>query len=118
MFDEKGKPIMESPGEATMQMMGFRPERISMMAKTHREFANVESHFAEERNGIYAEFRLAKTDADRKEVITDAQKYNLEVSKYRGAIPLINAESLRKAVREKPPKKYLRWGQVEGTPTP
>jgi hypothetical protein len=53
---------------------------------------------------------LAKVPEDRRDVIKDVQKYNLEASKYRGAVPMINTESLRKAITEKPEKDYRIWG--------
>jgi len=108
--DEHGNPIKETGGEATAQVMGFRPERIARASQTHREFANIEQNFTDRRNDLYAKFRLSETTADRIDILRDVQRYNLEVSKYRGAIPLINAESLRQSFIQKPEKKYLRWG--------
>jgi hypothetical protein len=110
IFDKKGQPIKETTGEGIAQAFGFRPERISEASQTHREFSNIESHFADRRNDLYARFRLAKTAEDRQNVIKDVQKYNLATSKYRGAIPPINAQSLRQAFIAKPEKKYLIWG--------
>jgi len=69
----------------------------------------VEIYFNEKRNDLYTRFRLAHTPGERQEVIKDVQKYNLEASKYRGAIPRINAESLRKSFAEKPEKNYVMW---------
>jgi hypothetical protein len=37
-------------------------------------------------------------------------KYNLDALKYRGAIPMINAESLRRSFVAKPERRYLIWG--------
>jgi hypothetical protein len=92
------------------QVMGFRPARIAEMSEERRTFKNVESYFAGKRNDLYTQFRLAKVPEDRRDVIKDVQKYNLEASKYRGAVPMINTESLRKAITEKPEKDYRIWG--------
>jgi hypothetical protein len=110
LFDAKGQPIKETTGEGIAQVMGFRPERIAKVSGEHREFANVETRFADQRNGLYARFRLAKDAADRQDVIRDIQKYNLDAIKYRGAVPLINVESIRRSFVSKPEKRYLLWG--------
>ncbi len=55
-------------------------------------------------------FRLAKTADERRDVIRDVQEYNIEASKYHGAMPMINAESLRRSFIAKPEKRYLVWG--------
>ena len=110
MFDPQGKPIKETPGEAVGQVLGFRPERIAGMSEERRTFKNVETYFLGKRTDLYTQFRLAKTSEDRQGVIKDVQKYNLEASKYRGSVPLINAEGLRRAVTEKPEKDYRIWG--------
>jgi hypothetical protein len=84
--------------------MGFRPERIAKAAEEHREFGNIESKFTQRRNDLYARFRLAEDAGDRQKVIRDVQKYNLEVMKFRGAVPMINAEGssiVRFEAREK-----------------
>lgn len=110
LYDVSGKPIVETAPEAAAQTLGFRPERISRMAGTHRTFANVEQHYDAERKEIEARFRLAKTPEERQGVIKDVQKYNMEVSQYRGVIPPINSQMLRRSVQAKPEKKYLRFG--------
>ena len=110
LFDAKGQPIKETTGEGIAQMMAFRPERIAKVAEEHREFGNIESTFTNRRNNLYARFRLAKDAGDRQDVIRDVQKYNLDALKYRGAIPVINAEGLRRSFVAKPEKRYLLWG--------
>ena len=90
--------------------MGFRPERIAKAAEEHREFGNIESKFTQRRNDLYARFRLAEDAGDRQKVIRDVQKYNLDAMTFRGAIPMINAEGLRRSFVSKPEKRYLAWG--------
>lgn len=110
LYDEKGQPIKETGGEAAAQIMGFRPERIARLSEQHREFRNIEANFTNRLNNLYDRFKLSKDTAERAEIIKDIQKYNLDAIKYRGAIPLINAESLRRSFTQKPEKKYLLWG--------
>jgi len=110
LFDVTGKPIMETGAEAAVQTLGFRPERISLMARTHREFGNVELNFSNRRNELYASFRLAKNAEERQSVIQDVQKYNLDAAKFKGVIPMINAQALRQAILVRPEKKYLLYG--------
>jgi hypothetical protein len=110
IYDEKGQPIKETIGEGITQALGFRPERIAQAAESHRELINIESNFRNRRDDLYARFRLSKDAGDRQAVIRDVQKYNLEALKYRGAIPMINAESLRRSFTQKPERKYLLWG--------
>ena len=110
MFDSHGKPIKETPEEAVAQVMGFRPERIAGMSEERRTFQNVEAYFTGKRNDLYTRFRLAKTSEDRQDMLKDVQKYNLEASKYRGSVPMINAEALRRSAKERPEKNYTAWG--------
>jgi hypothetical protein len=112
LYDAKGRPIKETAGEAAAQVMGFRPERIASMSSTHRGFVNVDSNFAQIRNDLYARFRLAQTGAQRQEIIRDIQRYNLDAQKYRGAIPMINAVSLKKSAMSKPEKAYMIFGRA------
>jgi len=112
LYDAKGRPIEETAGEAAAQMMGFRPERIASMSAAHRGFVNVESTFAQKRNDLFARFRLAQTAAQRQEIIRDIQRYNLDAQKYRGAIPMINAASLKKSTAPKPEKGYMIFGRT------
>jgi hypothetical protein len=110
IYDMSGKPIKETTGEAIGQVMGFRPETVAKKSEEYRTRQNVEASFTGKRDELYTRFRLAKVPEDRRDVIKDVQKYNLEASKYRGAVPMINAESLRKSVTEKPEKNYRIWG--------
>jgi hypothetical protein len=110
LFDAQGQPIKETTGEGFAQVLSFRPERIAKVSEEHREFGNIESNFTQRQYDLYARFRLAKDAGDRQDVIRDVQKYNLEALKYRGAIPMINAESLRRSFVAKPEKRYLLWG--------
>jgi len=105
-----GKKIQETTGEGIVQGLGFKPERIGEESAAHRTYQNVEKHFSDEHQNLLERFRLAQTQEDRQKVLIEIQKYNLDASKYRGAVPLINAESLRRSVISKPEKHYQIWG--------
>jgi len=68
----------------------------------------VKKKFAAKRNDLYARARLAKTQEERLKVIRDMQRFNMEVRKYRGAIPPIAASSLREAALQRPEKPLLK----------
>ncbi len=115
LFDEHGKPIRETTGEAIAQVMGFRPERIAEASKTHREYTNIQANFTERRNDIYAKARLAmEKPGDLKKVIVDVQKYNLDASRYGGAVPLINSNILRRVLTAKPERKFMVYENIFG----
>ncbi len=47
---------------------------------------NVKKHFAEKRNDLYARYRLARIQEERKAVIRGMQRFNMEARKYRGGV--------------------------------
>lgn len=108
MFDEQGQPIELTPGETIAQTFGFRPERISVLGKEKRSLANVEKHYADQRDDLYAKLRMAKGE-NRTDVLKQIRDYNLEVQKYKGVIPPIKQEMIRNALRQKPEKKFIRF---------
>jgi len=115
IFDEKGYPIRETVGEAIVQAVGFRPARIAAASATHREYTNLQANFTERRKDLYAKARLAvDKPGDLKKVIVEVQKYNLDAAKYKGAIPLINSNSLRRAMTAKPEGKFMVFENVFG----
>jgi hypothetical protein len=112
MTDEQGKPIKLDTGEAVTQGIGFRPERMSQISGEHRTMQNVKSYFNDKRDDLYARYRLAKSDEDRKAAIRDMQKFNMEAPKYRGVIPPITMTSLREAVKQRPEKPFMVFGEM------
>jgi hypothetical protein len=112
LTDEQGKPIRLSVGEATVQAMGFRSERLAEISGEHWTMENVKKHFAEKRNDLYARFRLAKTQEEKQMVFRDMQRFNMEVRKYRGVIPPIAASSLREAASQRPERPFMEFGKM------
>ena len=109
--DEQGRPIRLGAGEGVAQAAGFRPERLARISGEHWTMENVQKHFKEKRDDLYSRYRLAKTPEDKKKVLKDMQRFNLDSRKYRGVIPPITATSLRKAVMWKPEKAFLNFGR-------
>ena len=94
MTDQQGKPIRLETPEAITQAVGIRPQRMSQVSGEHRTMQNVKAYFNAKRDDLYARYRLAKTDEDRRAVIRDMQRFNMEARKYRGIIPPITMTSL------------------------
>ena len=117
LTDEKGKPILLETGEAVTQAIGFRPQRMSQVSGEHRTMQNVKAYFNDKRDDLYARYRLAKTDEDKKAVISSMQKFNMEARKYRGIIPPITMTSLRQAVRQRPEKPLMAFGGMMNAST-
>ncbi len=51
---------------------------------------------------------------DLKKVIVEVQKYNLDAAKYKGAVPLINSNILRRAMTAKPEGKFMVYENIFG----
>ena len=75
---------------------------------------NVKSYFNDKRDDLYSRYRMAKTPEDKKAAIKDMQKYNMEARKMKGVIPPITMTSLREAVKQRPEKPFMAFGQMEG----
>ena len=61
---------------------------------------NVQKHFKGKRDDLYSRYRMARTPGEKKAVIRDMQKFNMEVIKYRGLIPPITTTSMGQATQE------------------
>jgi hypothetical protein len=104
-------------GEAAAQAIGFRPESVAQTSEEHMTMENVRSYFKGKKDYFYVRYKLAKTDEDRRGVIRDMQKFNMEARKYKGVIPPISATSLRESVRQRPEKPFTAfWRMFEVSP--
>ena len=112
IYDEEGKPIQLTAGEALGQAAGFRPERLAEAGMEKRVLTNIEGHYKDIRDDLYAKYRLALTEEERQKVLRDVERYNLEVMKYQGAIPRISKETLRRSFIQKPEKSFTRFEQM------
>jgi ribosomal protein S15P/S13E len=110
--DQQGEPIRLGAGEGGVQAAGFRPERLATVSGEHRTMENVQAHFRERRDDLYSRYRLARTPEDKRRVIRDMQKSNIETRKYRGVIPPITATSIGRATQQKPEKSFIGFGRM------
>jgi hypothetical protein len=115
MFDENGKPLKLTTGEAIGQAVGFRPEKTAALSQERRTSQNIEAHYSDIRHDLYSRFRIAATDAERQEVIKAVQKYNREVLRFKGAVPIIKGDALRRSLRQKPDRGFMRFEQAMDT---
>jgi hypothetical protein len=77
-----------------------------------RVLSNVEEHFKERRDDLYAKYMLAKTPEEKQAVLKDVERYNLEVMKYQGAVPRITRETLKRTLQQRPSKPLTRFEQM------
>jgi hypothetical protein len=96
--------------EAVTQAVGFRQERMGQISGEHRTMQNVKAYFTDKRDDLYSRYRLAKTDEQKKAVISSMQKFNMEARKYRGVIPPITMTSLRQTAKQRPEKPFMAFG--------
>ena len=85
---------------------------MAQISGEHWTMENVKKYFAEKRNDLYTWVRLAKTQEERKKVIRDMQRFNMEARKYRGVTPPIAASSLRQAASQKPERPFMEFGKM------
>jgi hypothetical protein len=111
-LDERGKPLKLSAGEAVSRAVGFRQAREAHASMEMRSFTNLTTAKADERHHLRSRWIAAETPAERAEVLRAVQQYNRGVLQYRGAVPRITMESLRKAKQTKPTKPYLRYQRL------
>jgi len=114
--DEQGKPIRLGTGEGIAQAAGFRPERLARISGEHWTMENVQKHFKGRKDDLYSRYRLAQTPEEKRRVIRDMQKFNMEARKYRGVIPPITATSMGQATQQKPEKSFVGFGRMMESP--
>ena len=99
-------------GEALGQAAGFRPERLARAGMEKRVLSNIEEHYKDIRDDLYAKYRLAKTPDEKQRVLKDIERYNLEIMKYQRAIPRITRETLQRTFQQKPNKAWMRFEEA------
>jgi hypothetical protein len=109
----EGKKVMDSTGkqykptlpEAVGQALGFRVGRRADLSETQRTYMNVKQAMAAERNTIYARFRKADSQKERREILEEARDFNKRARQFKGGIVPITMQSIRRAVVEKTDKR-------------
>jgi hypothetical protein len=111
IFDENGKPMKYSTGEAVKRALGFAPSRVS----ERNDLTNIEmgltAHWKEERGDLLAQLRLAEQGADRRKVMLDIIRFNhrLNKSQAKGLVPVIKSQTISQALKNKPNKGKGAW---------
>ncbi len=112
LSDEQGKPIRLSIPEAGAQAVGFRPERLAAISGEHRTLSNIRAHFTDRRDDLYSRYRLARTEKEKRKVIRDMQRFNMDARKYRGIVSPMTSTSLKQAAIQRPEKPFVRFGRM------
>jgi hypothetical protein len=73
---------------------------------------NIQEHFKERRDDLYSRYRLARSLEDKRRVIRDMQRFNMEARKYRGVIPPITSTSMGQATLQMPEKPFLGFARL------
>lgn len=112
LFDETGKPMNYSSGEALKRTLGFQPSRVSERSDLTNIEYGLKAHWKEERSDLLAKLRLAQGE-DRKEVMRKIMKFNRDLrdSQAAGLVPIIKAQTIRQALVSKPNKGKMLWEQ-------
>ncbi len=112
MTDEQGKPLRLSIPEANAQAAGFRLERLAEVSGEHRTMSNVQAHFTDRRDTLYSRYRLARTEGEKRNVIKDMQRFNMDIWKHRGVIRPITTTSLKQATLQRPEKPFILFVRI------
>jgi hypothetical protein len=115
IFDENGKPMRYSTGDAATRMLGFQPSRVSERGEITNTEKGLKSFWTEERGDLLAALRMAKPGEDRRDVMRKIIKFNtrLRGSQANGLVPLIKRETIDRALEPKPDKKRMAWQQKQ-----
>ncbi len=110
IFDENGKPMQYTTGEAVTRMLGFQPSRVAERNDLTNVQKGLSAHWKEERGDLLAELRLSKP-GQRKEVMLKIMKFNrrLRASQAAGLVPAIKTATIRRTLRDKPNKGKSEW---------
>ena len=112
IFTGRGRPLKITTPEAIIQSIGFRPSKLAFESGKFRQFTNIEANFRNRRTRLFRKFRFAKTSAEKRNVITAIKEYNESARKQRGAVPLITSQSLRRAKKEIPSKRFRAFSRT------
>lgn len=73
---------------------------------------NVQDDFKYRKDDLYSRYRLARPAEEKKAMIRDMQRFNIDARKYRGVIPPITATSKGQATDQKPEKSVIAFGRM------
>lgn len=110
VFDENGKPLKYSAGDAALRAAGFQPSEQSRRMEISMLGKELQAHWKDRREDLLIRLRLAnehERGAVRREIILF--NYELRKSQAFGLVPVIKAETMRRALTYRPDKKKVRW---------
>jgi N12 class adenine-specific DNA methylase len=110
LFDEDGKPMKYTAGEAVKRTLGFQPTRVSKRSDLTNIEYGLTAHWKEERGDLLAKLRIATGD-ERKKVMLKIMRFNrdLRESQAAGLVPIIKEQTIRQALVSKPNKGKMAW---------
>lgn len=111
IFTAKGRPLTISTREAITQAIGFRPSKLAFESGKFRQFMNVEANFRNRRTRLFRRLRFVKTAEEKREVLKAIQEYNKEARDLKGGVPLITSESISRATKEIPSKRFRAFSR-------
>lgn len=117
LFDENGRPMKYNGLDAAKRMFGFQPSRVAERSEVTNAEIGIGAHWKEERTDLLAKLRISKPGADRKEVMLEIMRFNrrLRASQAAGLVPIIKADTVKRALSSRPNKRKMAWEQDQLT---
>lgn len=111
IFDETGRQVKYGAGDVVKKMLGFNPLEVSERTEMKGDERELNAYWKGEREDLLANIRRAKTRDDFNAVTRDVTTFNrrLRQSQAFGLVPIIKADTIRRAREAKPQKKTLMW---------
>ena len=104
VFDEHGRPVKYSAGEAAVRALGFQPLEQSQRAETANSLQKISTIWNEQRQEVLDNLRRGTATA------TDVMKFNIDLRKSQAfpKVGIISADTIRSARTIKPDKKSVQ----------
>ena len=104
VFDEHGRPVKYSAGEAAVRALGFQPLEQSQRAETANSLQKINTIWNEQRQEVLDNLRRGTATA------TDVMKFNIDLRKSQAfpKVGIISADTIRSARTIKPDKKSMQ----------
>ena len=98
--------------EELAQAAGFQPGRPARVSGEQWTMENIREPFNGSKEDVYSRYRLARTPEEKRIVVRDMQRFNLEVKKYRGVIPPITTSLMRQKIGIKSDKPFTGFERI------
>jgi hypothetical protein len=112
VFDEHGRPLKYSAGDAALRVAGFQPLEQSRRTEASVVGKDLREWWKHERGRLLARFRQADKK-DRREVRLEIWRFNRDLRKSQafGPVHIIKGEDMEKALVPRPDKAMVKWLQ-------